>query len=93
MVLWIPDAVPIGGPALDKAEEIISKVANQPLAWWLTAITIGSLLCVYLVVRRMLQSQKESNLALLTMVKEKDDHIKHLNEKLIELLETRWNAR
>jgi hypothetical protein len=92
-MFWILADQQIGGPALDKAEEIISKVANQPLAWWLTAITIGSLSCVYLVVRRMLQSQKESNLALLTMVKEKDDHIKHLNEKLIELLESRWTNR
>jgi hypothetical protein len=83
----------IGQPLLDHAEEIVAKAANQPLAWWMAALTLGSLTCVYLVVKRMLTSQKESNLALLTMVKEKDEHIKKLNEKLIDLLEKRWDTR
>jgi hypothetical protein len=92
-MFWILADEQIGGPALDKAQEIISKAANQPIAWWMAALTIGSLTCVYLVVRRMLQSQKESNLALLNMVKEKDGQIKGLNDKLIELLEKRWETR
>lgn len=92
MLLFFSDDI-IGAPALEHAEEVIAKAANQPLAWWMAALTIGSLLCVYFVVKRMLQSQKESNLALLTMVKEKDEHIKKLNERLIELLEKRWETR
>ena len=79
--------------AIQHAEEIISQAAKQPLDWWMTALTIGSLACVYLVVRRMLGSMKESNTALLSMVKEKDDHIKELNQKLISLLEERWKGR
>jgi hypothetical protein len=92
MYLFLADE-PIGGPLLDKAQEIVKEAANQPIAWWMAALTLGSLACVYLVVRRMLMSQKESNLALLNMVKEKDEHIKNLNDKLISLLEKRWDTR
>jgi hypothetical protein len=92
-MLWLLADEPIGGPMLERAEEIVAKAANQPIAWWMAALTLGSLACVYLVVRRMLTSQRESNLALLNMVKEKDAHIKDLNEKLIDLLEKRWETR
>jgi hypothetical protein len=92
-MFWILADDVIGGPMLDKVEQAVTKASAQPLAWWMAALTLGSLTCVYLVVRRMLQSQKESNLTLLDMVKQKDEHIKKLNEKLIELLEKRWETR
>ena len=78
---------------LEKAKEVIETAANQPMEWWMAALTLGSLTCVYLVVRRMLQSQTQSNAALLAMVKEKDAQIGRLNDKLIDILEDRWKTR
>ena len=78
---------------LEQAQEAIKQAANQPIEWWMAALTLGSLTCVYMVVRKMLGAQRESNLALLNMVKEKDEQLKQLNEKLIDILEDRWKTR
>lgn len=79
--------------SVQNAQDVITKAASQPLEWWMAGLTLGSLCCIYLVVRRMLGSMKESNHSLLDMVKEKDQHIKNLNDKLISLLEDRWKQR
>lgn len=75
------------------AQEVVEHVAKEPLEWWLAFLTLGSLICVYFVVKRMLAAQHESNKALLDMVKEKDNQLNITREKMISILEDRWKNR
>ena len=78
---------------LDRASETVSKLAHEPMEWWMAGLTIGSLVCIYMVVKKMLASQREGNLTLLNMVKEKDLQLKAMSEKMISILEDRWKSR
>lgn len=89
--MWI--LAQISDAQLHQAEDAIARASEQPVSWWMAALTVGSLVCIYLTVRMMMKRMSENNAALLAMVKEKDDHIRHLNEKLIDSLEKRWDTR
>jgi hypothetical protein len=85
--------LPMDGSLVGKAKETLELIAREPLEWWLAGLTIGSLVCVYMVVRKMLGAQRESNKALLDMVREKDTQLTAVREKMISLLEDRWKQR
>lgn len=77
----------ISTAAVEKAVEMASKAASQPVQWWGALFTIGSLVCVFLVVKNMLNFQRDTNLMLLNMVKAKDEYITKLNERLVNFIE------
>ena len=74
---------------VEKAAAIAGKAASQPVQWWGALFVISSLVCVVFVVKIMIQNQRDSNRALLDMVKEKDSHIRALNERLINFMESK----
>lgn len=74
---------------IDQAEEIVSKAASQGVTWWGTALTIGSLTCVFLVMRKMLANHRYLIEKFLAKIEEKDKEIQRLNDRLFELLNDR----
>ena len=78
---------------VEQAQETVGHIAKQPLEWWMAALTVGSLICIYLVVRKMLHNHRLLAERFLTKVEDKDKEIARLNDRMFTMLEERWKTR
>jgi len=77
----------------DEAHKLIENVAHQPIQYWAALLVIGSLTVGYLSVRRMVRTLREQNQELRTLLKERDEQLKELNDKIMRLLEEQRKRR
>ena len=78
---------------VDQAQKTVDQISKQPLEWWMAALTIGSLICIYFVIRKMLHNHRMLAERFLAKVEDKDKEIARLNDRMFVLLEERWKTR
>lgn len=78
---------------VEQAQETVGHIAKEPLEWWMAALTIGSLVCIYFVIRKMLSNHRQLAERFLAKVEDKDKEIARLNDRMFTMLEERWKTR
>jgi len=78
---------------MDEAHKLIEDMAHQPIQYWGAAIVVGSVVAGYISIRRMVNTLRDENQRLFSMLQERDHHIKELNDKVLALLEEQRRKR
>jgi hypothetical protein len=78
---------------MEDTHKLLEDMAHQPVSYWGALLVIGSLGVGWYSVRRMIHTLKEQNAELRGILRERDQRIKELNDKLLALLEEKERRR
>jgi uncharacterized membrane-anchored protein YhcB (DUF1043 family) len=78
---------------VDETHKLLEDMAHQPIQYWAAALVLGSLVVGYISVRKLVNTLREQNQELRELLKERDERLKELNNKVLALLEEQRRRR